>query len=274
MRVAAINDLSGFGKCSLVADISVISSLGIEVCSVPTAIFTAQTGFPSFYRHDTKDMVLNCKQEWKKMGMSFDGILTGYIPEEEVADYVLEFAASFKTEENVLLVDPVMGDGGRCYSNFSKELLDKIKKLSEKADILTPNLTELCLLAGLGKDEIKDIIEKRDSFNKITEIAELVRRDNKQTIVVTGIPGKGKELYNLIVWQSGVEVVKCISNGASYSGTGDLFAASLLGNVLNGKGIVSATHSTVDFISRAISVTTSRDRNYGINFETILNNGF
>ena len=111
MRVAAVNDLSGFGKCSLLADISVLSSMGIEVCPVPTAVLTAQTGFSSYYMHDTGDMVQHSKEEWSKMGVTFDGVLTGYMPNEQMAGSVLDFVNTFKREGAVLLVDPVMGDG-------------------------------------------------------------------------------------------------------------------------------------------------------------------
>lgn len=270
MKVAAINDLSGFGKCSLIADISVLSAMGIEVNPVPTALFTAQTGFPSFYMHDTKDMVRQCTNEWKKLDAEFDGILTGYIPYEREADYVLEFVNTFNKKDTVLLVDPVMGDGGECYSNYSDGLLSRIKKMAEIADIITPNLTELCILAGVKADQVVRDTAKGNHLKKIENIANKVRTGDRQSVVVTGIFTDNDKLCNLVVHEGGTEVIECKYNGRSYSGTGDLFAASLLGNVLKGKDIASAVSDTTEFIGKAILATTEEDGNYGADFEKIL----
>ncbi|MBR4670999.1 MAG: bifunctional hydroxymethylpyrimidine kinase/phosphomethylpyrimidine kinase [Butyrivibrio sp.] len=270
MRVAAVNDLSSFGKCSLIADISVLTSMGIEVCPVPTAVLTAQTGFPSYYMHDTGDMVGHCKEEWNKMGVTFDGVLTGYMPSEQVADSVLDFVISFAGKDNVLVVDPVMGDGGRCYSNFSEKFFTKIKKLAAIADMITPNLTELLLLAGEDPKRAELGIMNEKDAEEIIEIANKVRSAEGQSIVVTGIPGNEGELCNLVVYPGGTQVIKCKSNGKSYSGTGDLFAAFLLGNILNGKDIVTAVSKATELIGEAIGKTASTDRNYGVDFEKIL----
>ncbi|SFU85950.1 bifunctional hydroxymethylpyrimidine kinase/phosphomethylpyrimidine kinase [Butyrivibrio sp. INlla21] len=300
MRVAAVNDLSGFGKCSLLADISVLSSMGIEVCPVPTAVLTAQTGFSSYYMHDTGDMVQHSKEEWSKMGVTFDGVLTGYMPSEEMAGSVLDFVNTFNREGAVLLVDPVMGDGGKCYSNYSDAMLAKIKDLAATADIITPNLTEACLLAGaelaatgskapagesaegasdtfasdVASDEIAEIALKGAASeadrDRIVEIARRARAHAEQTVVVTGIPGEGDELYNLVVYGDKYEYICGKTNGRSYSGTGDLFAALLLGNILNGLEIVDAVKAASSFICEAIAATTSDDRNYGVDFEKVL----
>ena len=266
MRVAAVNDLSGFGKCSLLADISVLSSMGIEVCPVPTAVLTAQTGFSSYYMHDTGDMVQHSKEEWSKMGVTFDGVLTGYMPSEEMAGSVLDFANTFNRDGAVLLVDPVMGDGGKCYSNYSDAMLAKIKELAATADIITPNLTEACLLAGVGAAAEADP-------DRIVEIARKARAHAEQTVVVTGIPGEGDELYNLVIYGDKYEYICGKTNGRSYSGTGDLFAALLLGNILNGLEIVDAVKAASSFICEAIAATTYDDRNYGVDFEKVLCKG-
>lgn len=264
MKVAAINDLSSFGKCSLIADISILSSMGIEVCPVPTAVLTAQTGFPSYHMQALDEMILHCKEDWLKMKESFDGILTGYLPSEKQANLVLDFVNSFNVKNTVLLVDPVMGDNGKCYSNYNKSMLTRIKELVKKADIITPNLTELCLLA--------EVPTLKYSVHEISDIAARVRGHDKQAVVVTGISlEKSDELNNLVLHGNETDVISCKFNGISYSGTGDLFAATLLGHVLNGKDIVSAVSDTTDFISRSILTTQRSDRNYGVDFEKILN---
>lgn len=270
LRVAAINDLSGFGKCSLVADISILSSMGIEVCPVPTAVLTAQTGFPSYYMHETEDMIGQSRKEWTQMGVHFDGILTGYMPDENVVSSVLDFTKSFAAKDTVLLVDPVMGDGGKPYPNYSEGMLEGIKGLVSKADIITPNLTELYLLAGEAPEKACET-NVADNMEQISGLARSVMTGENQNVVVTGISSGQNELINLVVSSKEEHVLGCRYNGRSYSGTGDLFAALLIGNILNGKRIEEAAFRSADFISRAISVTTEKDRNYGVNFEEVLN---
>ncbi len=269
MRVAAINDLSGFGKCSLIADISILSSMGIEVCPVPTAVLTAQTGFPSYYMHETEDMIGQSRKEWTQMGVHFDGILTGYMPDENVVSSVLDFTKSFAAKDTVLLVDPVMGDGGKPYPNYSKGMLEGIKELVSKADIITPNLTELYLLAGEAPEKACET-NVADNIEKISGLARSVMTGENQNVVVTGISSGQNELINLVVSSKEEHVIGCRYNGRSYSGTGDLFAALLIGNILNGKRIEDAAFRSADFISRAIAATTEKDRNFGVNFEEVL----
>ncbi|MBR1893289.1 MAG: bifunctional hydroxymethylpyrimidine kinase/phosphomethylpyrimidine kinase [Lachnospiraceae bacterium] len=271
MKVAAINDMSGFGKCSLIADISVLSSMGIEVCPVPTAIFTAQTGFPSYHMRDMTDDIPFFTYEWKKMKENFDGILTGYMLNEKEADHVIEFVKNFYREDNILLVDPVMGDGGRGYSNFSQEFLKKIKELASMADILTPNLTELCFLAGGGARELVEEKDEKRLISKVIELADTIGKKEQAAVIVTGLPLQGEgEIGNLVIIDGNAELVRSQSNEKSYSGTGDLFAASLLGNILNGKMIMQSVLLSAEFISKAIAVTGSRNRSYGVDYELIL----
>ena len=273
MRVAAINDLSGFGKCSLIADISVMSSMGIEVCPVPTAVLTSQTGFPSHYMHDTTDMVEHSITDWKGRNETFDGILTGYMPSEKVLDSVQAFAKAFTTENTLFLVDPVMGDNGRRYSNYSDEMLIRMKELVTMADIITPNLTELCLLAGEEPQAvIEEVKEKRDP-QLIINIVANVKSNAGQSIVVTGVSVDDDKISNIIVCNRGSYVIKSVHNGQSYSGTGDLFAAALMGNVLKGKDILEAVRITAEFIHRSVEATSYTDRNYGIDYEKILAEG-
>ncbi|MBP5198681.1 MAG: bifunctional hydroxymethylpyrimidine kinase/phosphomethylpyrimidine kinase [Lachnospiraceae bacterium] len=262
MKVAAINDLSGFGKCSLVADIAILSSMGIEVNPVPTAVLTAQTGFSSYFQHEMHDMVTKCKEEWEKQEEEFDGILTGYIPSVELADQITEFVDLYKKDNTVLLVDPVMGDNGKPYANYSDQMLDRIVKLTEKADIITPNFTELCILAGIE--------HKKYEIDEIMAIGESVKAKGSKSVIVTGIEESKDTVCNLVISDGGTAIIRSATNGRSYSGTGDLFAASVLGNVLNGHTIKESVSKAADFIKRSIEATSSTDRNYGVDFEKIL----
>ena len=109
-KIAVINDLSGFGRCSLTAAISVLSAMGVSPCPLPTAILSAQTGYPSYYCDDYTDKMEYFRREWKKMGARFDGIYTGFVAGEEQIRQIFRFLDTFYQESSFLLVDPVMGD--------------------------------------------------------------------------------------------------------------------------------------------------------------------
>ena len=120
-KIAVINDLSGFGRCSLTAAISVISAMGIQACPLPTAILTAQTGYPHYYLDDYTDKMDIYRQEWQKMGQHFDGIYTGFVASEAQIDQIFHFIDTFYTSDTFLLVDPVMGDDGIKYDIYKKQ---------------------------------------------------------------------------------------------------------------------------------------------------------
>ena len=165
MKVAAINDLSGFGKCSLVADMTVLAAMGIQCCPIPTAVLSAQTGYPSYFFKDLTGIIPEYQSKWHDQGEKFDGIITGFMMSSKQAGNSLEFIKKFKTPETKVLVDPVMGDDGLTYRNFSTGLLETIREMVKEADIITPNLTELILLAGENPDRVMglkgdDLIEK------------------------------------------------------------------------------------------------------------------
>ena len=132
MKVAAINDLSGFGKCSLTADLTVLAAMGIQCCPLPTAVLSAQTGYPSFYSKDLTGIIPEYLREWKNQEETFDGIITGFMMSSLQAANSLKFIRTFKSENTKVLVDPVMGDDGRTYKNFSEELLKTIKSMERK----------------------------------------------------------------------------------------------------------------------------------------------
>ena len=148
-KVAVINDLSGLGRCSLTAAISVLSAMGIQACPLPTAILSSQTEYPSYYCYDFTDKMDYFRQEWKKLGTSFSGIYTGYVASVCQIEQIMHFLDTFQTADTFLLVDPVMGDDGVTYDMYTSGLLTAMKELAARADVITPNLTEFCLLTDI-----------------------------------------------------------------------------------------------------------------------------
>lgn len=284
-RIAVINDLSGFGRCSLTAAISVIAAMGVQPCPLPTAILSAQTGYPSCFYDDYTDKMGNIRKEWEKMGVSFDGIYTGFLSGSRQIGKVMEFLDTFyKKDSGFLLVDPVMGDNGQRFSIFSSEFQSEMKQLVSRADIITPNLTELCLLADVDPEMIvkrpgeKRIPEdEKQIMHTVGELARSVMKTGPKEVIVTGIrfadSADGNEkMGNLIVTKDGVKLFSQPFIGESYSGTGDLFASVIAGGKARGDSLEADTELAGEMIVRAMrdSVREGVPRDEGVEYEKYL----
>ncbi|MGN0448162.1 MAG: PfkB family carbohydrate kinase [Acutalibacteraceae bacterium] len=260
-KCAVINDISGFGKCSLTASIPVISAMGIQVNPVVTGVFSNQTGYDSFVSTDLTDMLPLVTEQFKKLSPHFDGILTGFLLCARQYDHVLDFIDAFKEKDTLLLVDPVMGDNGEMYETYTEEMVSGVKKLCEKADIITPNLTELKLLSG---------------ESDITAGAEKLLKMGIGSVIVTGVV-ENESIVNY-VFSGGqeksykTEFIKTTAQGGSFSGTGDIFSSFVMGKVLTGYSVFEAVEQATDFITVAIKASDIKNRNDGIDFEPFLKN--
>lgn len=276
-RIALINDLSGFGKCSLTAAIPVISAMGLQACPLPTAVLSAQTGFDSFFYDDYTGRMNAITDEWEKMEVAFDGIASGYLGSPGQIENALYFLKRFHGENTIFLADPVMGDNGSCIKTFSGELLETMGQLTRKADVITPNLTELCLLAEGDYAELYTHRNEPDYIDRITVLAKklLIRAERPQTIIVTGILHREAEdhcIGNLIVSATETDYLESFYTGESFSGTGDLFASVVIGSLVNGESASGAVQKAMKFLQPAIEEATRENipRNHGVNFEKYL----
>lgn len=276
-KAAVLNDLSGFGKCSLTAAIPVLSALGIQCCPLPSAVLTNQTGYRYFKCTDLTSMIPDYTDTWQKNNAHFDGIYSGYMTCRDQIEHFNEFLNIFFKKDTLLLVDPVMGDDGCTYGVFSDDLLSGMKQLSRRADIITPNLTEACLLADCDIDEIYSNTSSRVLIPKAADIAYKLRRISakKQDIVITGIKCTDDEspfIYNLILTEKGISTERSHFFNKSFSGTGDLFASVICGCRLNGESTEQAVKRASQFIYHSIADTMNDDvsANDGVNFEKFL----
>ena len=276
-KIAVINDLSGFGRCSLTAAISAISVMGVQPCPLPTAVLSAQTGYPSYYCDDYTDKMEHFREEWEKMGAQFDGIYTGFLASEAQVEHIFRFLDTFYKEDTFLLVDPVMGDEGRVYAMFTDGLLKQMKELAGKADIITPNLTEICLLTDYNFSDIQNMNDTKQMIAKIEQMAQEMIRKGPKTVVVTGIryideKDKKKKIGNLVVTEQKSQLSAFPYIGGSFSGTGDLFASVIAGGMARGDDIFRIINLAGEFIEQAMkdSVMDQVEANDGVNYEKYL----
>lgn len=270
-KIAVVNDISGFGRCSMTAALPVLSVLKTECCPLPTAILSNQTGYDSFYCDDFTDRLDPYIAEWRTLGVRFDGILTGYLASEEQVDKILRFLDEFQTADTLYLCDPVMADDGRIYDTYSPQLCRKIGALARRANVLTPNLTELCILTDADFAELQAQSDSANYAAQIARLAGTLLSDTLHTVVVTGVC-VGDEILNISVTKDGFSVVKSKRFGGSFSGTGDLFSAVLAGSLVNGETVERAVQKAVRFLEASIqdSFKEGTDRNDGVNFQKYL----
>lgn len=276
-KVAVIQDMSSFGKCSLTAAIPVLSVMGIQACPLPTAVLTAQTAYPSFYCQDLTDEMTHFTTQWSKMGESFDGIQTGFVTGKEQIDHIFQFLDAFQTSKTLLLVDPVMGDEGELYKMYTPSLLDRMKELVKRATILTPNITECCLLTNSHYEKLHSYHDASSFIQALEEIGQKLQQQTNAQVIITGIHTPTKEpskqsIGNLFLDHDETFFSEQPYNGQSYSGTGDLFSAVVMGSVLRGQSLKAAMQLAESFITAAIGDTVlhNTDPKAGVNFEKFL----
>ena len=281
-KIAVIQDLSGLGKCSLTAAIPVISVMGVQAVPLPTAVLSNQTGYPSYYCDDYTEHMEQIMTEWEKRKFSPDGIYTGFLADEEQADKILDFFQRFRTENTMVLVDPVMGDNGNAYGIYTEGLREKMLQLVGNAHVITPNLTEALLLL-YGKEGMEKRyaslleLDGRKRLEQIGKIGEQLKKEyGLQAAVITGVESQAElcvhQMGNLVVENGHSSWCFAPKIGGSYSGTGDLFASVLSAGLVKEMSMMSCVELAVNFLSKAIAQTVQEgtDRNDGVCFEAYL----
>lgn len=264
-KIAAINDYSGFGRCSIAVELPIISALKVQCCPVPTSILSNHTGFESFFFKDFTDSMQEYINEWKKLDLHFDGICTGFLGSHRQIAIVEGFFESFKTEDNKIIIDPVMGDYGKIYPTYTNETCQEMKKLIKYADIITPNLTEACILTD---EEYNVLCSNQD----LLRIARKLSAMGPEKIVITGIQ-RGQFIANYC-YEKGKEgyMIKTMKVGTQRSGTGDIFAAIIAADAVNGVNFHESVRKASSFIKKCIlkSIELDIPVTDGVCFEEIL----
>lgn len=264
-RVACINDLSGFGRCSLTTALPVLSVMGVQACPAPTAVLSKHTGFPAFSFTDLTDSLPEYFRTWEDL--RFDWIYSGFLGSEGQVESVRAFFAAQKQSnpDCRVLLDPVMGDEGRLYSTYTQALCDAVRCLCAGADVITPNVTEACLLTGTPYHG-----EALHTAEAIT-LAKSLMTLGCGAVVVTGIV-RDDIICNL-TYDGGEPSFSAVHRTKRlFSGTGDLFASVLCGALANGKPLPEAVIQAGAFLSEVTRFTMEQNTppEEGVLFEPLL----
>ena len=264
-KIAVINDFSGFGRCSIAVALPILSVMKVQCCPLPTSIFSNHTGFPSYFFEDYTSRMVPYMHEWKKLDIHFNGICSGFLGSKEQIEIVKKFFKEFKTEETQIIVDPVMGDYGKPYPTYTEEMCGEMKKLVEFADILTPNVTEACVLTDTPYKE-------KWKIEEIQEMAEKIHAMGPKKIAITGIV-QGGFIANFC-YEEGqqLKVLRTHKEGTQRSGTGDIFASIIAADAVNGVPFYKSVKKASDFIKKCIIRSQELDipLTDGVCFEEVL----
>lgn len=266
-KIAVINDLSGYGRCSLTVAIPVLSAMGIQCCPVPTAILSNHTEFPVYFFDDYTDKMRAYAGKWQELGLTFDGISTGFLGSAKQIAIVADLVEMFRRENTKVFVDPVMGDHGILYATYTKEMCEEIKKLVVLADVVTPNVTEACILTNTPYKE------NGWTRKELLNMAMMLRLMGAKSVVITGV--REGDFYTNVVLDQGAkeaEFVKVKSGGGQRPGTGDVFSSVLAGAVLNGKSLKASARQASRFVKECIIKSDELEIPHanGVCFEEIL----
>lgn len=247
-KIAVINDFCGFGRCSIATALPIISAMKIQCCPLPTSVFSNHTGYDSFYYTDFTGHMNAYIEEWKKLDLHFSGILTGFLGSPEQIVIVKHFLEYFKSTETITVIDPVMGDDGALYPTYSPQLAKQMGTLVSYADILTPNLTEACILTQTAYDP-------NMSHEKLIEICIRLCEMGPQKIVISGLE-RGEDLENFIFEAGKVpQIITEHKAGPCRAGTGDVFSSIITADAVNGVDFADSVAHASSFIAKALKHT-------------------
>lgn len=263
-RVAAVHDICGYGKCSLAVVIPVLAAAGVDVCPVPTAVFSNHTGYESYTFLDTSEQLTEFLAAWQANHVEIDGIYSGFLGSESQIQTILDLSAMYPGA--LMFIDPVMGDHGVRYKTYTDAMCDEMKRLAQAADVLTPNLTEAAILTGIP-------YEGQSPGPETTErLLEALLELGSRHVVLKGIQ-RGETVTNLIAGRE-IETVGITGmlHPLRLHGTGDLFSSVLIAALMAGRNLEAATRFATDLLYRAMLVSEKQPRHLerGVNFEFLI----
>jgi pyridoxine kinase len=269
-RVAVIHDLSCFGRAALTVVIPILSTMGIHVCPLPTAVFSTHGAFPDYKCIDLTDQLQELIDHWKRLGIKFDAIYSGFLNSSRQVGIISDFIRAFSQEEQFIIIDPILGDYGKLYGVTGHGMVEQMREYIQLANVITPNLTEAALLLDeTYKPDIQEA-ELKDWFLRLAD-------KGPEIVIITSVPVLQSEKQIAVIaynrnggrfWR-----VSCEYIPTNFPGTGDAFTSVVVGSLLQGDSLPVALDRAVQFTSTAIRTTFGHDYpvREGVLLEKVLN---
>lgn len=265
-HIAAIHDLSCFGRCSLTTALPVLSTMGCQCCPLPTALLSAHTGIPGFTFLDTTGEMALIAEHWAALDLQFQAIYSGFLGSPDQVRIVETFVQRFHTPQTLLVMDPVMGDHGSAYQTCTPELCQGIRTLTQQAEVITPNLTEAAILLGISYEEA----QRSDP----AELVKVLSQGGIRSVVLTGYAASPTQVGALCFDRDThlLQAVQTPREPQDFPGTGDLFTSVLTGALTRGTSLIQAAQTAADFVQAAVarSIAQGMTAQDGVDFEPLL----
>ena len=267
-NILIINDMPGYGKVALAAMLPILSNLGHSVYNLPTALVSNTLDYGKFTILDTTDYMVKSIAVWKELGFQFDCITTGFLASAAQVGIIRDFIASQKRDGLLVMTDPIMGDDGKLYNGVTEETIENMRRLIGVADVIVPNLTEAQFLTGLcegqetlTQEEARRILDRLLEYGPRSAIITSGVEQESGRHVVWGYDGATGEYFTIPF-----RFIK-----VHFPGTGDMFSAILLGELLKGKGLQPSVKRAMDVLERLIFLEQDEiEKNKGIRIEKFL----
>lgn len=245
-KIAVINDLSGYGRCSLTVAIPILSALKVQCCPVPTSILSNHTGFSSYFFDDYTGKMVPYIDQWKNLDLSFDGIYSGFLGSEEQIEIVIDMIKSFRTTETKVVIDPIMGDHGKAYQTYTPQMCSRMRDLVGFGDIVTPNLTEACILTG------REYRPKDWKRSELLQMAGEIRSLGPEAVVITGVK-EGGYITNVVSEKDRpAAFLRTLRVGQERPGTGDVFSSIVAAQTVKGIPLRNGVKIAAHFVKNCI----------------------
>lgn len=264
-RIASIQDFSCIGSCSQTIALPVLSAMGVECAALPTALLSAHTAFDGFVSLDLTSQLPAIMAHWRAMHLRFDAVYTGYLASAEQVGLVGALLDGMDERPALTLIDPVMGDNGALYAGFSDSFPQAMRALCGRADVLTPNVTEACLLTGTAYSPVQDAAQTRRLLERLLELG-------CRAAVLTGLRVDGDMAVAALQRDGTGTLVRTSYIPEVFHGTGDLFASTCAGALVQGAPLERAVRLAADYVALTLRRTVQApDRRwYGVNFQETL----
>lgn len=265
-QILLINDMAGYGKVATAAMLPILSYMGLPTYNLPTALVSNTLDYGKFNLLDTTDYIIGVFPVWKELGFSFDAIATGFIASERQAKVVADYCREQALNGTITFVDPIMGDEGKLYNGVTPATIESMKEMISVADLIYPNHTEACYLTGITYNKIGVTHEEA------CMLVDKLRKIGAKSVLVTSIPIEGQpSVIGYNHYNKEYFILPYTEIPVHFPGTGDIFSAVLIGNLLNDVSLKKSTRKAMDAVYKLIDLNKdNKDKNRGIPIEKYL----
>ena len=271
-RIVAVHDLSCIGRLSLMAVVPILTNMGLQVCPLPTAVLSCHTQFPDYTFLDLTEEMKRIIANWKKQQLRFHAFYTGYLGSPQQVQVVKDLLHDVRHEDDLVVVDPVLGDNGALYKGMNQQMVEEMRELIKHANVISPNITEMFLL--LGEPYRAGAIDDKELKAYLRALSE----DGPEIVIVTSVPVEGDPHQTSVYAYNRTDgrywKVACPFLPAHYPGTGDSFTSVITGSLMQGDSLPVAIDRATQFILQGIRATFGYEYNNleGIMLEKVLRN--